>query len=87
MFFNLFGSRKQKPPPRDVKALVQGLARPAVHIVSTERLTDSHLGGLPRVPAPFTAATSEVTRTQEQGMRPGRHTSGSYCFRWTLTMD
>lgn len=53
MFFNLFGSRKPKVPPRDVKALVQGLARPAVHIVSTDRITDSHLGGLPRVPAHF----------------------------------
>jgi hypothetical protein len=52
MIWKLFGGGKSKepePPPRDVKELVQGLQRAALHLVTTVPRGTSFLGGAPSI--------------------------------------
>jgi uncharacterized protein YwqG len=49
----LFGSRKPRPPARDVRALTHSFAVPAVHVVTTDAPVRSHWGGAPALPVGF----------------------------------
>jgi hypothetical protein len=50
MIWKLFGSKKPATPMRDVRALSQGLATPAIHMVKTIPRASSCIGGAPALP-------------------------------------
>jgi uncharacterized protein YwqG len=50
IFSRWFGTKDDDEPVRDVAALAEPLAAPAVHIVKTDAPTRSHFGGVPNLP-------------------------------------
>ena len=50
IFSRWFGKKADDEPVRDVAALAEPLAAPAVHIVKTDAPSRSHFGGVPNLP-------------------------------------